>query len=230
MRLPEDPKEKLKILVLVAIGAVAVLYTLVTVVVKPFMTRKAENTESIAKLQEQLTDAQRDLNRMWLDRDRNTKVLRSLVELSNDKDYLLHPRLGNYELGAREYVEAAARRVGVELEAVREIGLIQLPQDPAIKEPRSLKTYNLRISVQTGLQHLIALLGAIENGNPYLCVSGVSIDTQPANPARHQISFELQWPVWTDPLMAQDLERRLREAEATEPVARPPQPDAEHDT
>jgi hypothetical protein len=229
MKLPDDPKEKIKILILIAIGAVAVLYTLIAVVVKPLMTRKAGNNEAIETLQNELTDAQRDLNRMWQGRDYNTKVLQSLVELSNRKDYLLHPRLGNYELGAREYVETAARDVGVELEAVREIGLMQLPQDPAIKDPRALQTYNLRVSMQAGLPDLIALLTAIETRNPYLSVSGISIDARPTDPARHQIAFELQWPVWTDPLTAQDLERRLNEAEAVDPAAKPPVAGAEQE-
>lgn len=212
MRLPDDPKEKVKILILVGIGGVAVVYTLIAAVVKPLLHRKEADRAEIAELEDQLASATRDVNRMWKDRVQNTQALETIVDISNEKNYLLHPRLGNYELGAREFVESLSQSTGVPVESVREIGIIQLPTDSSQQTERTLTSYNVRVNVKCGIHALINLLTAIEDANPYVCVSGVSIAAGSDDPAKHQINFELQWPIWSDPTMAEDMERRLEEA------------------
>ena len=55
MKLPENKNERVKILALIAMGAVLVLYGLAVGVVQPLFKGKKESSEKIVALQEKLT-------------------------------------------------------------------------------------------------------------------------------------------------------------------------------
>ncbi|MCE9614997.1 MAG: type II secretion system protein M [Lentisphaerae bacterium] len=219
MKLPSDPKEKIKILILIGIGAVAVIFMLVSLVVKPLRARRQANTEEIAKVKELVDAAQRDVSRMMQDRDKNTHVLEDIVEKIYQQGYILQPRLGNYELGAREYVESIAASQGIPIESAREVGLTQIPVATGQKDERALKCYTLRVTLRAGMPQLVRFLKAIEAGNPYLCVSSIGITPRTEDPAQHQVSLDVQWPVWADPATGRNLEQRLDEARSFVPAS-----------
>ncbi|MCX7590005.1 MAG: hypothetical protein N2255_00085, partial [Kiritimatiellae bacterium] len=69
-----------------------------------------------------------------------------------------------------------------------------------------------RATLRTGLFDLVRLLSALETANPYLCVVSLSITPQTAgDPERHNVSFDVQWPVWNDENTLIDLERQFQE-------------------
>ena len=217
MKLPADPKERAKILVLIGIGTAAVLFTLVSLVIKPLLAHKAEYAKETAELKDRIDAAQRDWNRMLKDRDRNTDVLEGIVKNVIKTGYILQPRLGNYELGAREYVERIAQAQGLTLESAHEIGITQIPTAPGQNQEPTFRCYNMRIVLFTGLPELVRLLEALQAGNPYVCVTGIAVVPRKEDPARHQVSFELQWPIWSDLMLPGALETRLADARAFEP-------------
>lgn len=227
MKLPDDPKEKLKILVLVGIGAVAVLYTLIALVVKPLFDEKARCKAELATLSDELSSSSRDMERMLKERPGNTRALQAILDVSNRRGDILHPRLGNYELGAREYVERMSQACGVPVESMREIGLTQIPQPVEGGVDRTLKCYNMRITLACGMHEAVSLIQHLESSNPHLCVTSFSISTRSDQPGRHDINVDLQWPVWVDPGMAETLEQRLEEALAYTPPSRTARPAVE---
>ena len=81
MKLPEDKKERVKILVLIAIGAVLVLYGLGFLVVKPVLKGKQEQLEKIASLQEKLRRASLGINRIEIDKTSISNILTELNEI-----------------------------------------------------------------------------------------------------------------------------------------------------
>jgi len=211
MKLPEDPKERIKVLALVGVGGVGVIYALIAGILRPLSTRKVERLEQIAEMKEKLELAQRDVGRMLRDRAQNTKMLQEIIENASRKGYILRPRLGNYILGAREFVDRNAHEAAVEVTDVREIGIMQIPQPPLKKIDNSLKSYNVRVSLEGGLHHCVRLLSRLEESNPMACISSLSISSRSAEPALHHVSFELQLPVWVDPTMDDKLAQRLAE-------------------
>ncbi len=218
MKLPDDPKEKTKILILIGIGVVAVLYTTIALVVKPLFAEKARCRIEIAALEAKLEMAQRDMNRMLKDRPGNTRALEQIVDVSNRRLFILHPSLGNYELGARAYLENQSQSAGVALTTIREIGITQIPK-PAKGPALAFKSYNLRVGIQAGMHDALRLVEAIEKNNPYLSVSSLSVVSRPESPGRHEITMEIQWPIWEDPQMSEIIEQRLQDALAYTPPA-----------
>lgn len=218
MKLPENPKERLKVLVLIGIGAAFLALVLVTLVIRPLVARKKATMAEIAEVREKLETAQRDVARMLQDRDRNAKVLGEIVSNAREHSYVLQPRLGNYELGAREYVESIAQGIGLKLGSVQEVGITQLPQPASPQSERQIKCYNLRISFATGLHELVQFLQLLESGNPYICVSSLAINARSEDNSSHEIALDLQWPVWSSPEMQHALEQRLEEARRVPPT------------
>lgn len=221
MKLPEDPKERIKILVLVGIGVVAVIYTAIALVIKPLFSAEERYRKEIADVNESLMASQRDMNHMLQEREGNTRSLNAIVEISDRQRLILHPRLGNYELGAREFLEGVAQRTGVTMASIREIGVTQMPQSPDLKTEKALKFYTLRVNMEGGLHDLMRMLATLETDNPYIGLSSLTINTRPEMPAKHQIDIELQWPVWADPKMNEIIKQRLEEAMAFNDSVRP---------
>jgi hypothetical protein len=221
MKLPEDPKERIKILALIGIGAVAVIYMAIALVIKPLFGAEARYRKEIAEVNESLMASQRDMNHMLREREGNVRSLEAITDISDRRRLILHPRLGNYELGAREFLESIAVQAGVTMEAIREIGVTQMPQSPDLKNEKSLKFYTLRVDLEAGLHDLMRMLVALENANPYIGLSSLTINTRPEDPGKHQIDVELQWPVWADAKMNDTIKLRLEEAMAFNDSVRP---------
>lgn len=212
MKLPEVKKEKLKIIMAIVLGAFFAVYAAIVVIVRPLLDKEKKRREEITELREKLEEADKDVSGMMRSRRQNTTILEEIVETASKRRCVLVPRLGNYQLGAKEYVERSAKEAGVEIESIREIGITQMPTAPTKKSDNALKSYSQRISLQSSLHGLIRLMKSLEAGNPYLTASNLTIASRDNDPGNHQISFELQWPVWTEPEMGVILENRLQEA------------------
>jgi len=210
MKLPEDRKERTKIYVLIGIGAAFVLYATVFGVLRPLMRNRGEKIAAIEELSAKLQASKTKIDQMNKSRGRNIETLSRIILLADEKGYVLKPRLGNYLLSARDFVEKHAGELNLEAE-VREVGISQLPQASAGGEPRSLNVYTATVNAECGLHDLIRLLEGIEKGNPYLCVSGMSVAGQSKNPASHAVSFQLQWPVWADLSRLETIKENLRD-------------------
>lgn len=130
---------------------------------------------------------------------------------THSEDHLLHPRLGNYLLQAREDMARYARMAGVEGAQVEEIGLVDLPLLPKKTATYWLRAYAIRVSAQCGLDSLLDWIRVIETSNPLLSVSHLTISAQPENPLQHRVRLEVQWPVWIEPDMRDTVREKAEE-------------------
>ena len=225
MRLPEDEKERAKVLVLISLGTIAVIYTVLYAVVRPLRIKRAERADEITAVQQRLEEAEREVGRMMKNRKENTQILRKVIELANAQKSVLQPRLGNYRLEARDFLESHASTASVEIDDIRQVGIIQLPKSEKQETDNVLKAYISQVKINGGLHDLIRFLRQIEVSNPFLVVSSLSITSLAATPGKHSITVELQWPVWADEKLGQELEARLKELlEFKVPVGRPKVP------
>ena len=198
MKLPEDRKERVKVLSLVAIGVVAVLNGLFAGVLRPHIRKQNDRRTRIAELTEQMEKGRRNISRMVKGQRRNMEVLRDILYVADEKGYILMPRLGNYLLGATEIIESSMQRAGLSGFEVREVGILQLPQPPTETVERALKSYSVHIDMECGIHDLVRLLQIIEEENPYVCISGINVEGQVGKPAAHRVGFDVQWPIWVD--------------------------------
>lgn len=211
MKLPEDKKERTKVLILIAIGSILVVYGVFVGVVTPLVKGKKDRLERIESLQEKLRKAEKATARMGEDQRACSNALSRLDELANRKGVVLRDRLGNFLLSATEIIDRHAQKTGVKILGYKENGMSQLPQAASRSTPAVFNGYTVTVQVEGNTHDLVHLLKEIETDNPYLSVSSISITGQRDKPNRHQISFEVQWPIWVDSKMPEHLSAQLRE-------------------
>jgi len=212
MKLPEDKQERTKVLVLVAIGGIAVIFGIIQGVINPMRTYKQEQANRLIELGDQIEKAKRAINRASSDEERNIEAVTRIKEIS-DK-YILHPVLGNFLLGPTRILERNASSVGITLDSVREVGISEILQDTRKKIDNVFKSYTVRVSVACGYTDLAKFLKEVEAGNPYLCMTSMTITGNPdADPETHAITLDIQWPVWADYEMSTALEKQLQPEE-----------------
>ena len=225
MKLPTDKKERIKVIVLIAIGAIAVIWGLVVVVLKPYRTRKSEKAAAIKDFHERLEKGHRKITTMMRGRLKNAEILREIVQTSTVSNFVLRPRLGNYLLGATELIERYAARANVPIESIDEVGTMQIPKPKNRPTGNIFDSYGISVDLECRLCDLIRLLKAIEQENPYMCVTGLTIAGQPNKSGKHSIGFGVQWPVWADPETPDRLKEQLEKArkfEREQQKKRPP--------
>lgn len=195
MKLPEDKKERTQILVLIMVGVVAVLYALfqiqVNLISKP---RKAAERE-IAKLENDIRMAGVDIDAMDTDLVETGKMMQEIRNIN--AKYILHPRLGdNYLLSAKEILKAHALKMDID-PVISDIGMADIQQKTSNPIDFAFKTYTVRVELKEGLHKLVEFLDVIETSNPHFCVCNMTIMTQKDSMEKHEISFDVQWPIWS---------------------------------
>lgn len=213
MKLPEDKQARMKVLILIAIGTVAVLYV-AQLGVKSLRKSKKAKTARLQELEEQQKKATLEIRRMPRDLELNRETVKKIKEIS-DK-FVLKPVLGNYLLKAREIIEQYAKKLDIVLEDIREAGISQVPRRRGRKTDRTFHIYTARVTLDCGFHDIARFLREIKSSNPYLCVASLEIAGRPKEPEEHKITFDVQWPIWADYEMPGRLEEQLKEEEGEE--------------
>jgi len=212
MKLPEDSRERTKIIALIVIGAAGVLYAVVQL---GGLLLKSGNEKSGAAedLEEELRRARLEIKRMSVDRETSRATLLRIKEIS-DK-FMLHPRLGNFLIGATDMLERHAKTAGLQLASIREIGSADIAygRKAALQSEFAVKSYTVRVAVECGFNELVALLSEIERSNRFLCITSLGIDTQTdRDPENHKITLDVQWPTWAAYDTPSKLEEQLEKS------------------
>ena len=204
MKLPDDPKERNQLMILIGVFGLAAVYGLYmgvsTLLLKP---QKAKEKE-ISSLTSKLTKADNDIDMMPMLEANNLKHISAIKEISDQ--CVLHPQLGNFLIPAEQFIrkqEAAAKAIVLE---VKEIGINNFPDpepparvagDPApVKKQWSFKIYTARVEVGGGFHNAIKLAKQIEAANPFICISSIKMTPEEETPFQHNMTFDVQWPIW----------------------------------
>lgn len=206
MKLPEDRQQRIKVFVMIGLGAVLVVLGIVQGIISPLVRAHRNKVIRLAESQEGLERARREIRAAARSFTRRMESIEEIKRISDR--YVLHPVLGNYLLSATAVIDRHALAAGVPIEPVREIGISEIPGE----DDKMIKAYSVRVNAQCGYLDILRLVREIETGNPFVSVTSVVIRGAPeANPELHNTSLEVQWPIWADPGMAGRLELQLDE-------------------
>ncbi len=196
MPLPTNKTDRIKVYALIALGVGGALYGVWAYVYQPLAQQRTAMQERQAELIHKVQEARIQINR----RDEIEHTLHEAARnLRARSEYdLIHPRLGNYLLQAREIVLQHGRAQGITNIQVTELDFANPPRRPDDAQPRQTRAYVVRVAAVCSYADLTAWLAALETENPLLAVSQMIITAQDDNPLQHQVRFELQWPVWID--------------------------------
>lgn len=206
MKLPTDRKERTKVLVLIALGVLAIL-SATTQGLVALTSRKRALAAELEDLQFQTQTARRDVVQAEGLRPRNAAAIGRVIEAS--ERFVLHPILGNYRLGASEFLQRYATESGVELGGLQEVGIMDLPRAGDGKGKSAFKAYTARASVECDFFTLLTFLHRIEVANPYICVATLNVASQGEKvPNKHRVTIGFQWPIWADEGMVDTMRNR----------------------
>jgi len=210
MKLPDDKKERTKILVLIGIGAVIVVGLILkapVIGILPVLKSKKDKLEKIAKLNTDLASANKEIKQHLRDKAENLDILEKIGDIS--QKHVLKPVLGNYKIPASEVIEPIAKKQNLKIEQFRQIGI------SAEAAQTVLRAFSARVYVICSYDDLKSLIAEIENSNPLLCILNISIAVQgPESPEgleKHQAYFDVQWPIWADAETPSKLLQQLKD-------------------
>ena len=217
MKLPEDKKERTKVLALIGIGVIFVvglIFKAPVVGVLPLMKSKKDKLAKIEQLKKDTEDANKEIRQHDKDKAENLEVLKKIVNESTK--HVLKPVLGNYKISASEVIEPIAKKYNLKIQQIKQIGVT------AEASQTSLRAFSARVSLFCGYDELECLVTDIEMSNPLLSVMNISITTQGSESReKHMVSFDVQWPVWAEVDTPDKLAQQLKDLDKTaEPGAR----------
>lgn len=197
MKLPTDKKERVKILGLILIGAGAVLYAVVQLVVLPMIESHKATLEVLAAKRETLDT----MNRALQQEDRRQKEHRDVVAQIDGftRKSILQPKLGSYLIVVREKLEYLAAKYGIQIDPPFEVGRAEIPGRNKDGSKRALSTYGIRVVARGGYGDLTRFFAELEKENTMLCITDFEIVGREATPEVHQIGCAIQWPIWGEP-------------------------------
>ncbi len=210
MKLPDDPKERTKIFVLIGIGVVVVLILVYYFGIRTLLESRAKSKAEIAKLKDDCEQAEKEIDQMAGDRKSNSETVLRIKDTS-DK-YVLKPGLdGRYLLGAAAIIERHAVKLGITMATPpADAGVVDLPLARGAAK-KTMKAFGVRANLKCGYADVVRLVRAVESENPMISVSLVNITGQRDDSKKHVVGVEFQWPIWVDQDMPSKLEAKLKE-------------------
>jgi hypothetical protein len=185
-------KEKKQAIFLVAMWVVGGAFALYYFVLLPYMNTSTTSTKDLDDLAakiEQAEVAMRGDARLHAEYALCTEEFRQAIET-----YIVP--MDNPLSWVTEKVYANARQVGVDVQAVVEVGMSARYWDDAVKSERSVRPYAVRIVTECSYQRLIDLVEVLEKSNPALCITEISISPLEATPEKHSLNMTVEWPMW----------------------------------
>ncbi len=224
MKLPDDKQQRVKIFVMIGLGAALVVLGIVQGIISPLRNLRTKRMARMEECQRGVNRARKEIKKAARSFTQRMEALDGIKNASDQ--YILHPVLGNYLLEATGIIDAHADALGIAIDPVREVAISDIPRNADAKEDRLLKAYTVRVNMVAPYHDAFALLREIENQNPYVCITSIMIRPRPGvDLDKHNISIEVQWPVWADPEFPSEIEEQLKE-QITKQVADEKEEDA----
>lgn len=97
---------------------------------------------------------------------------------------------------ATQKIYFQARSVGVDIEAVSEVGSATALRGLVDGGARHFASYAVRIVTACSYQKTKEFVRALQDSNPYLCVAGFHIGARSDAPELHTVTIDVEWPAW----------------------------------
>lgn len=186
------PKLKLtKLMQHVILGVILAcfaFFVVINFVVVPMITTWKANVKKTREIEAKLADeravttTRQDVQQQLDETQERIRQLSECIPL---------PVLGNFLLGMEGRIRACAKELDVQISQVANQDILEL-------EATGFRVYRVRVTAQAGFQPLIRLFQNLQDSNPLLSISGLTILPREANPEKHEVSFAVSWLIWVD--------------------------------
>lgn len=189
-------KEQMQLLALIGIWVVGGLVALYIWVLGPALRNRNQSASELDSLNENILKAKLAVqgeSRLRGDYDRAIEEIQRALE-----QYVVPP--DSALSWVTEKVYAAARGAGLDVRGVTPVRMPEPAWDGLVKAGRFLRPYAVQITLECSYAKLMELVNAFETGNPFLCITGINVLGQDQNVTRHQVTLQVEWPMWGRPL------------------------------
>jgi len=197
MKMPKG-KERIQVIVLAVIILSGVVFAGIRFVLKPLQKSRRDTAKKIAKINDEIKQINRSLKTLPVLQQKNRETRTELIRLR--QAYIPIPIYGTYEIGIRERMRQYGKLAGLDLSQNSEGPRGTLPKG-ARKQSAitgAFRTYNLRLSLSCSLAEVLRLLRTMQQDNPYLSVSAISITARDDNREKHSVGLTIWWPIWAN--------------------------------
>lgn len=186
----KDQKQKLVLALLAVLVGGAILRS---AVLQPMQKKKDDAAKIIQELRTKVMAAENLLPTA-------ATTLNTIQRRGQDLNEVTEQHLpipGNEFAWAAGIVYNIGRQQGHEVN-IEDIGrTIRDARAAPLAHPSNLQAYSVKVDTQCGYNDLVGLIEALVQTGPFLTVSRVSI-IPTDQPAVHEVTLFLQWPVWDD--------------------------------
>jgi len=211
MKLPKDKKKQLQILAVAVTVVVAAIYAFFAFLIMPLTSDKKTYKADIATYSTKITEAGKKIQEANSAKEKRKELRAHLRNI--DDQYILKAEFNNYEIKAREYIEKVAATANMTLDSISPVGEVTVSDQGG--QFRSYVMYvSGRLSGLHGYDTMTNLFWLIENNNPYMSISKVSISPS-ADPISQGLTFTVAWPIWANPAIATNFLPVTEEVEET---------------
>lgn len=196
LKLPTSKKERIEVLVVVAVALIGGGIMAVNLGIKPYLEKRKEMDAEYATMQATIGEIQTDLKSLG-------GVERRVEETAAEIDriaaaYIPKPTFDSFIIGIRDRMSRHASAAGITMDSanIRQLRIQALPKG---KKHRIFKAYIADVSLTCNYADLLRLIETMERENPYISVASLTISAQPDIPEKHSIRMALMWPVWAKP-------------------------------
>ena len=205
MKLSHLTKEQKQMVILGAIVGVITLVSAYSFVLQPLLRKWDRSRTAYEELTVELNDANKLLKS-------EMDMRQELVEKRESMRHIMSeciPDPENTLSWVTRHIYQYARKAGVDIRSVSAGSARTGPFSRDQDSKRTFSMYAVNIMVQCTYDDLMSFLREMETRNPYVCVSGLIISGQGNTPEAHNVSVELQWPVWKDFETAEKTRERI---------------------
>jgi len=193
MKLPKSKKDRILIFSVAGVVSVVVIYVAIMWGLLPVLDSKQNLEKSLDEQQEKLKKARRELDYAPGVQKDFEDVTAQIEKIKREN--VSRPILGSYLVGVSEQIESSARTMGVKVDEIREIGVVDLPikaKDSALK---AFKLYAVQVSAAGSYQALTRFLMQMEERNPFFGITDLQLTGQPDKPEEQRLSVQMEWPI-----------------------------------
>lgn len=181
--------QQMQFVIMGVLLACGVLFAVINFVVVPMITEWKANLKKTREIQAKLEDERAVIKTRQDVQRQLDEAQEKICQLS---EHIPLPVLGNFLLGMEERIRAGVKDLDVQISQVAHQDILEL-------EDTGFKVYRVRVTAQVGFQPLIRLFQNLQDSNPLLSISGLTILSREDTPEKHEVSFTVSWLIWVDP-------------------------------
>ena len=188
MNLSAMTKEQKQYMFLGALVGGIVLYSFFTFVLGPMKANWASAREEVDEFRAKVEEGQRLIE--------SQAKLSALLE---ESDAVMNAAIGTYIpdpsnplAWATRTLYELGREVGLDIRAVSELAASAVLVSQGNKGDRQFGAYSVRMESECDFAMLKRFLHSLDASNPYVCVSGISVESRAGEPVQHGVSLTIE--------------------------------------